>query len=377
MQDHFMTGKEAAKQSVQSPSEAGNILCRPTVQRETKKCGDRYPLGLGSQSIQNYVLKGQIGEGTYGKVYKAKDKTTNETVALKFIRMEQEKEGFPITCLREVKILQELEHKNIINMKDLIFENTDKGYLTYLVFEYMNHDLMGLLRNDDMVFDEMTVNVLLHQILEGLSYCHKNNIIHRDLKTSNILVNCKGEVKLADFGLARTYVENRPFTNRVISLWYRPVELIYGDEMYDSAIDIWSVGCIAVELFQKTPLFAYNTEIEMVSAIYKLCGTPSTKSWPEASSLPRYKTLKPKEPLRRTLREFFYNKIPALALDLIDLMLVLNPRKRITAADALKTHWMLLTNNTTVPIVLPKFDSLEMRMKKIGTSSTKSLKTRK
>ncbi|CAB0006532.1 unnamed protein product [Nesidiocoris tenuis] len=133
----------------------------------------------------------------------------------------------------------------------------DKGSF-YLVFEYMDHDLMGLLESGMVEFAEQHNASIMKQLLEGLNYCHKKNFLHRDIKCSNILMNNKGEVKLADFGLARLYNaedRQRPYTNKVITLWYRPPELLLGEERYGPSIDVWSCGCILGELFLKKPLF--------------------------------------------------------------------------------------------------------------------------
>ncbi|CAI9551022.1 unnamed protein product [Staurois parvus] len=185
-------------------------------------------------------------------------------VALKKVRLDNEKEGFPITAIREIKILRQLNHQSIINMKEIV---TDKGAF-YLVFEYMDHDLMGLLESGLVHFNELHIKSFMKQLMEGLDYCHKKNFLHRDIKCSNILLNNRGQIKLADFGLARLYSsEERPYTNKVITLWYRPPELLLGEERYTPAIDVWSCGCILGELFTKKPIFQANQELAQLELI--------------------------------------------------------------------------------------------------------------
>ncbi|XP_044271086.1 cyclin-dependent kinase 12 isoform X1 [Tribolium madens] len=302
----------------------------------------------GERCVDMFEVIAQIGEGTYGQVYKAKDVTAGELVALKKVRLENEKEGFPITAVREIKILRQLNHKNIVNLREIVTDKQDavdfrkdKGSF-YLVFEYMDHDLMGLLESGMVDFNEMNNACIMKQLLDGLNYCHKKNFLHRDIKCSNILMNNRGEVKLADFGLARLYNaedRQRPYTNKVITLWYRPPELLLGEERYGPAIDVWSCGCILGELFLKKPLFQANAEMMQLEMISRVCGTPTPAVWPSVIKLPLFHTLKPKKLHRRRLREDFMF-MPQTALDLLDKMLDLDPEKRISAEDALKSPWL-------------------------------------
>jgi CTD kinase subunit alpha len=177
-----------------------------------------------------------------------------------------------------------------------------------MVFEYMDHDLAGILTHPNFTFPAAHVKELLRQMLDGLHYLHHRGILHRDIKGSNILLNSKGQLKLADFGLARLYHKHRDnldYTNRVITLWYRPPELLLGATAYGPAVDIWSVGCIMLEMVTKKAVFPGMDEIDQLSKIWNVMGSPTSETWPKVISLPWWELVKPQTPKPERFRQEF------------------------------------------------------------------------
>nr|CDS31253.1 Cell division cycle 2 protein kinase [Hymenolepis microstoma] len=331
------------------------ILKRPRICELRSKT--RNNLTWGERSVSAFETLDQVGEGTYGHVYRARDCLTGEIKALKKVRLENEREGFPITAVREIKILRQLHHENIVNLCEIVTDKDnpsdfkkDKGAF-FLVFDYMDHDLYGLLASGVVQFSELQVASLMKQLMLGINYCHNKNFLHRDIKCSNILINNRGQLKIADFGLARLYFaddKERPYTNKVITLWYRPPELLLGEERYGPAVDIWSCGCILGELFTLKPMFAANEEMEQLQVISRVCGCPDPQTWPGVERLPMFHVFRPKYPFKRRLRQD-YSMLPPMALDLLDSMLSLDPRKRCSAKDALESNWLKNIDSTKIP----------------------------
>jgi len=296
-----------------------------------------------------YKIISQVGEGTFGKVYKAQNTITKLHVALKRIRMESEKDGFPVTAMREIKLLQSLRHANVVQLYEMMVSNGS----VYMVFEYMDHDLTGVLSQTQFSFTDAHLKSLCHQMLAGLAYLHHKGVIHRDIKGSNILINNRGELKLADFGLARFYQKRRctDYTNRVITLWYRPPELLFGATVYGPEVDMWSAGCIMLELFTKKPVFQGNDEIHQLDVVYKIIGTPTPDRWAGVLDLPWYELVKPKDAIPNHFRELFQKWMSPAALDLAERLLAYDPSQRVTAIQAMDAPYFTQEEPRAAPPV--------------------------
>ncbi|KAM0751026.1 Pkinase-domain-containing protein [Meredithblackwellia eburnea MCA 4105] len=292
----------------------------------------------------------QVGEGTYGKVYKARNVETGSLVALKRIRMEQERDGFPVTSVREIKLLQCLRHRNVV---DLIEMMVSKGHV-YMVFEYLDHDLTGVLHHPSINLTPAHLKSLMKQFLEGLGFIHRRGVLHRDLKGSNILLGRRGELKIADFGLARFYARGRQndYTNRVITQWYKPPELLFGATVYGAEVDMWSAGCIFLELFSRRPIFQGQDEIHQLDVIFKITGTPKVDTWPGVQDLPWYELVKPKSEKDSELRSMFSKWLSPAGLDIAEALLSLNPANRPTADEALQMDYFFEDPQPEMPAVL-------------------------
>jgi len=282
--------------------------------------------------MEKYIKLEKIGEGTYGIVYKAKDKKSSELLALKKIRLEAEDEGIPSTAIREISLLKQLQHPNIVRLYDVV--HTEKK-LT-LVFEFLDQDLKKYLDAcGDNGLEPETVKSFLYQLLQGVAYCHQHRVLHRDLKPQNLLINMEGELKLADFGLARAFgIPVRNYTHEVVTLWYRAPDVLMGSRKYSTPVDIWSVGCIFAEMVNGRPLFPGANDSDQLMKIFKLLGTPNKKAWPALADLPEYKEnfpVYPAQPLKKVCR-----RLDNVGLELLGRMLQFDPSKRISAENAMK-----------------------------------------
>lgn len=298
----------------------------------------------GCRRVDEFKKLNRINEGTYGIVYRARDNKSGEMVALKKVKMEKEKDGFPMTALREINVLLSLQHPCIVNVKEVVVgSNLDS---IYMVMEYMEHDLKCFMETMKQRFSVSEVKSLILQLLEGVSYLHDNWVLHRDLKTSNLLLNNKGELKICDFGMARQYGSPlKTYTHLVVTLWYRAPELLLGAKKYSTAVDMWSVGCIMAELLAKEPLFKGKSEIDQLDKIFKTLGTPNEKIWPDFGTLSGAKCNFVKQPYNK-LREKFpaasFSGKPTLSeagFDLLNRLLTYDPNKRISSEDALNHEW--------------------------------------
>ncbi|XP_007507712.1 cyclin-dependent kinase 16 isoform X11 [Monodelphis domestica] len=286
---------------------------------------------IGFGKLETYVKLDKLGEGTYATVYKGKSKLTDNLVALKEIRLEHE-EGAPCTAIREVSLLKDLKHANIVTLHDII--HTDKS-LT-LVFEYLDKDLKQYLEDCGNIINMYNVKLFLFQLLRGLAYCHRQKVLHRDLKPQNLLINERGELKLADFGLARAKsIPTKTYSNEVVTLWYRPPDILLGSTDYSTQIDMWGVGCIFYEMATGRPLFPGSTVEEQLHFIFRILGTPTEETWPGISSNEEFKNYD--YPKYRA--EALLSHAPRLDTDGADLLaklLQFEGRNRISADDAMR-----------------------------------------
>ncbi|KAJ4462015.1 putative Cyclin-dependent kinase 10 [Paratrimastix pyriformis] len=392
------------------------------------------------RSVDTFTKLGQIGEGTYGIVYRAVDTQNGSIVALKKIRLDREKDGVPVTSLREIKLLKSIRHPHIVQLKEVVVgHNVDS---VYLVYEYCEHDLAGLFEMRGAPFTEADIKCLMVQLLSAISYLHDNWIIHRDLKVSNLLYNNHGYLKLADFGLARFFDDPiKPYSPKVVTLWYRAPELLpwgrastrrpstcvtfvlsllplwflfyfpvtsfllytthirqpflllggglpqrqlrlrplirectwlspdahrvlaayfgcyplrrtgasgFPPEAFRgipsptgavtfvlSLLPLWAIGCIFAEFILRAPLFPARNEIGVLDKIAQLLGSAHERIWPGYNSLPQVAKLTlPTHPYN-LIQERFNGRISAQGQNFLSRCLLYDPRRRITARDAL------------------------------------------
>lgn len=309
------------------------------------------------RATELYQRVQQVGEGTYGKVYKAKNELTGEYVALKKLRLESEREGFPITAMREIKLLQSFDHPNIVGLLEMSVEHNQ----IHMIFDYLDHDLTGLLTHPDLDLTEGHRKMIFKQLMEGLSYLHARRVIHRDIKGSNILLDSKGILKIADFGLARNMKvlaegDKPDYTNRVITIWYRPPELLLGSTDYGREVDIWGVGCLLIELYTKCATFQGIEEISQLHKIFEVMGTPTLESWPDIENMPWFEMLKPRVNLKPKFESEYRPILGDDGFDLALRLLELVPLKRLTADEALQHAYF---TNEPKPEPLTFMETLE------------------
>lgn len=309
-----------------------------------------------STSIYERIL--QVGEGTYGKVYKAKNTLTNHLVALKKLRLQNERDGFPITSIREIKLLQSFNHPNVSSIREIMIEGSRT---IYMIFDYADNDLSGILLSKNIKLKDSQRKHIFKQLLEGCFYLHdKCQVIHRDIKGSNILIDNMGNVKITDFGLARkinldSKTElSQGYTNRVITLWYRPPELLLGTTQYTTEVDMWGCGCLLLEMFTTYAIFQGSNEIETIINIFKLMGTPSLTNFPNLFDMPWFFMVisNIKQKYEYQFDNKFKDIIPSLeCLKLAKGLLDYDQKKRLSAKEALESPYFT-ENPLPEPLIL-------------------------
>ncbi|KAK7020583.1 serine/threonine protein kinase, CMGC, CDC2/CDK subfamily [Paramarasmius palmivorus] len=380
--DKYRPSDERERERGQDPAPPPRIrLVKRKPVREVSKKEElvrfgRVLKGCGSQD--DYEATTKLGEGTFGEVHKALQKTTGRAVALKRILMHNENEGMPVTALREIKILKAMKHPCVIEILDMfIVRSKDNQPMSvYMVFPYMDHDLAGLLENERVKLQPSHIKLYMKQLLEGTAYMHRNHILHRDMKAANLLISNTGSLRIADFGLARTYEYGRPldtqsrdwvgrrleekerkYTNCVVTRWYRPPELLMGARNYGDEVDIWGIGCILGEMFNRRPILPGTSDLDQLERIWQLCGTPNQHTWPNFDNLPgcegitRWNTTHP-----RRVRQA-YEVVGKETCDLLDKLLICNPQERITAEDALNHEYFWTDPLPADPKTLPVYEA--------------------
>lgn len=289
--------------------------------------------------IQNYSKTKKLGEGTYAVVYLGTQLSTSREVAIKEIKTEGFKDGLDMSAIREVKYLQELRHANIIELVDVF---SDSRQNLNLVLEVLPSDLEKVLRDKNTFIGGVDIKRWLLMILRGVYHCHRNGILHRDLKPNNLLMDPSGNLKIADFGLARSLDQpTEKLTSNVVTRWYRAPELLFGARLYTAAVDVWAIGTIFAEMMLRTPYLPGSDDANQLAVTIQALGTPTEENWPGVSHLPLYNNLTVyPAPTRAELRRRFV-AASEMALEAMEGMLIMNPSERWTCERALQSGYFL------------------------------------
>lgn len=303
---------------------------------------------MKKKAADRYLKREVLGEGTYGVVYKAIDTKSGQVVAIKKIRLGKQKEGVNFTALREIKLLKELKDPTIIELIDVF---PHKGNL-HLVFEFMETDLEAVIRDRNIFLSPADIKSYIQMTLKGLAFCHKKWVLHRDMKPNNLLIGPHGQLKLADFGLARIFGSpDRRFTHQVFARWYRAPELLFGAKQYGPGVDVWAAACIFAELLLRRPFLQGNSDIDQLGKIFAAFGTPKPSQWHDMVYLPDYVEYQyvPGQPLKT-----LFPTATEDCLDLLSKMFTYDPKVRISAQQALEHRYFSSGPPPTEPALLPR-----------------------
>ena len=365
---HHHAAAPSAAAASSSPAAASSLL-KSASAPSASSVASAIPSGL-----RRYLKLEKLGEGNYGCVYKARDRVSGNLVALKKIKLDDEDDGVPSTALREVAILQDCVHPNIVKLEEVILE----GKQLYLVFEFLDLDLRRYLDNilgaapavpvasfptpgsaGCPPIKGLPMNLVksyTYQLLEGVEHMHSHRHLHRDLKPQNLLIDRKGRMQIADLGLARAISAPMPkVTHEVATLWYRPPEILLGSEPYSSPVDLWSIGCILAEMISLAPSFPGDSEIDTLFKIFQALGTPTPESWPGVDSLKDWHTTFPKwarpsdAQMCHALHIRPQHHFDAEGIDLLRQLLTLNPAERISARKAKEHPWFTRDKLANMP----------------------------
>lgn len=284
-----------------------------------------------------------LGEGTYGKVYKARCAGTGKVVAIKESK-DSNVEGVPPTAIREIALVQHLNHRNVVKLLDVFCSPTK----LLLVFECLEHDLKKYMKSVGRAqephkhsLEPSVIQGLSFQLVEGIQFCHGHRVLHRDLKPQNLLISSEhGELvlQIADFGLARSYnIPVGKYTHEVVTVWYRCPEILLGCTHYSAPVDMWSTGCIMAEMATGSPLFMGDSEIDTIFKIFLKLGTPSLEEWPGLKDLPQWKPVFPNWPRKvwQSIRNV-KDQMNSEGMDLLDKLLAYDPKIRLSGKAALE-----------------------------------------
>ncbi|KAI1717374.1 protein kinase domain-containing protein [Ditylenchus destructor] len=294
---------------------------------------------------ERYRMMKKVGDGTFGEVSLAKKIDTGDVVAIK--RMKKKFYSWEEAMnLREVKSLKKLNHPNVIKLREVIREND----VLYFVFEFMQENLYELMKDRDRYFPENSIRNIIYQVLQGLSYMHRNGFFHRDMKPENIMCNGPELVKIADFGLAREIRSRPPFTDYVSTRWYRAPEILLRSTSYNSPIDLWALGCIMAELYMLRPLFPGTSELDQLFKIITILGTPPKEEWPEGYKLAAAMNFRFHQCTGVPLNSIV-NTISDDGMKLMRDMMMWSPEKRPSASSSLKYAYFQVGQKLGAPVM--------------------------